>query len=520
MPESPAPDVAAPFGEPVAQQRLQGLLRAGLALTGDLSLSVVLQRLVDSASELVGARYGALGILDETGTLDELITTGMTEHERAAITRFPLGLGVLSLAGERPVRIPDIGADPSSVGFPAGHPPMSSFLGVPIRVRGATFGMLYLAKQADGGEFSAEDEDLAVALATTAATAIQNARLYEQARSRERWLQVSVEITNALLLGTGDPLDLITERSRESTGSDLAVISVASASGYRIAAAAGTGADKVRGGSYSIEDSLTNRVVQSAAPQLVDHMPHVAEFEATTRAFGPAMALPLIEHDVVRGAMVFTRLNGQASFTEADLAAAASFADHAALALHLADAQLDRERLTLLEDRTRIARDLHDNVIQRLFATGLGLQRLADRSQGEDAVRMAGHVADLDETIRQIRQTIFRLQTPDDSAGIRSRILDLVAQVSPLLGFSPSVRVAPAVDVVLSAEAADETVPMMPPTAASKLSAICRMPALRCSSAARRAWAVSASRCRVRIRLSLNTWTAAAIAPTSSWRPR
>jgi signal transduction histidine kinase len=271
----PADEVTAP--------QFQRLLDAVIAVGSELSLPVVLRRIVESATDLVDARYGALGVLDRTGTsLQEFIPVGMDDHTVDVIGPLPEGHGILGqlIVDPRPLRLPDLTRHPDSVGWPPGHPPMTSFLGVPLRVRGEVFGNLYLTDKRGGSAFTEEDEELAVALAATAGMAVENARLH-------------------------------------------------------------------------------GRVTE----------------------------------------------------------------------------------LSVVEDRERIARDLHDTVIQRIFATGLALQGIAARLEGDPSLRLQAAVDDLDETVRHIRTTIFELQAPRlPGRSVRRELLDLAAEAGDALGFAVATR--------------------------------------------------------------------------------
>lgn len=441
-----------------AQSRLRGLLRANRMIVGDLALPIVLRRIVEAACELVHARYGALAVIAPGGGLEEFIHVGIDDDTVARIGHLPEGKGLLGalIDDPRPIRLHQIADDPRSVGFPPHHPAMSSFLGVPIRVRGEVFGNLYLTGHERA--VSAEDEELVASLAATAGVAIENARLFDEARRRQEWLQASTEITRQLLSSKGEePLQVIARRLQQIADADAVNVVLPTPGGQRlmVEVATGAGADQLTGLTYPIESTVSQLVLENGRPVLIgdiadehEHTVHLSEFVPV----GPLMVLPLVGAQRVRGALVVGRLRSRPRFTAADMEMATTFANHAAIALELADARADRERIVLLEDRDRIARDLHDHVIQRLFGAGLTVESVASGLRGDArADRLAQVVDDIDETIRQIRTSIFRLRGPlgPETGAVRSRLLAVAADVAQQLGFDPRVRFAGPVDAVV-----------------------------------------------------------------------
>jgi signal transduction histidine kinase len=431
--------------------RVRGLLDANRTIVGDLALPVVLRRIVEAACQLVDARYGALGVISPAGGLAEFVYVGIDDELAARIGHVPEGKGLLGalIDDPRPIRLRRMSDDPRSVGFPPHHPPMASFLGVPVTVRDEVFGNLYLSEREDGGEFSVEDEELVTSLAATAGVAIEHALLYGQARRRQDWLEASAQITRQLLSVSGeDPLKLIARRAREVADADLVsvVLTTNDPDRLMVEVASGLNADALVGLTYDRADTLAAITFDTGKPILV------ADVQAEPRRYvhlveaapiGPVIVVPLVASAAVRGALVIGRLRNRSRFDEAELEMATGFANHAALALELADARDARQRMVLLEDRERIARDLHDHVIQRLFATGLTIQSVAAGVRAEDvAGRLSAAVGDIDETIRQIRSTIFRLRggLNPHSAGVRARVLEIVQETRGLLGFEPQVR--------------------------------------------------------------------------------
>ena len=451
-----------------SQSRLRGLLEANRMIIGDLGLPVVLHRIVEAACKLVGARYGALGVLSPAGGLQEFIHVGIDAETARGIGPLPSGKGLLGalIDDPRPIRLRAMTSDVRSVGFPPNHPPMTSFLGVPVRVRDAVFGNLYLA-EAESGEFSADDEELVTALAATAGVAVQNARLFEAAQRRQEWLGASTQITRQLLSTDGEePLALIARQARYLADADLVTVVLPTADPTRliVEVAAGENAEMLTGFTYPVEGSLVESAVSSGRPMLIADATDDSRFDlhmSQAMPVGPVMALPLIGRATTRGALMIARMHSGKRFDESDLDTAMAFASHAALALELADARVDQQRMVLFEDRDRIARDLHDHVIQKLFASGLTIQSVAAVINNEpQADRLRTVVDGIDETIRQIRTSIFELsgQLGPQTGTVRADVLGVVAEVGALLDFRPHVRFHGPTDLVVSEGVGDEVV--------------------------------------------------------------
>jgi len=450
------------------QGRLRGLLAANRTITADLTLPTVLRRIVEAGCQLVRARYGALGVLAPDGGLAEFVHVGLDERTVARIGHLPEGKGLLGALIDEPrtIRLRSIDDDPRSVGFPPHHPPMTSFLGVPVLVRGKVFGNLYLTERIDGGEFTADDEELVAALAATAGVAIENARLYAQSQRRQDWLQASAKITRQLLSAEGEePLQLIAREARQIADADVVTVVLPTESRERmmVEVAAGRAADELTGMSYPIEHTLTGLALSSGHPVLVgdaddsDYDSHLSE----VLPVGPVMVLPLVGTVDTRGALVIARLRGRNRFDDADLDMATTFANHAAVALELADGRENQQRMILLEDRDRIARDLHDHVIQRLFAAGLAVESVAARpGSDETSLRLRRVVTELDETIRQIRTSIFQLRGPmtAEVGTTRSAVLSVVSELERVLGFEPRVTFAGPVDLAAPDASVDDLI--------------------------------------------------------------
>ena len=435
------------------RDRMRGLLEAVVAIGSGLDLESTLRRIVETAVGLVDASYGALGVIGEGKRLAEFIPVGLSDDEIGRIHHWPEGRGLLGLLidDSRPLRLADIGDHPASSGFPAGHPPMRSFLGVPVRVRDEVFGNLYLTNKRGGGEFTEDDEAVLVALGAAAGVAVENARLYEAARRQQRWIQASAEVTTRLLSGSApaEVLSDITRQALELSGADLAVLALPDEEGRRltITYAEGEGADAARGLVLPAGQSLSGRVLATGEPVTS------ADFAADERAavaargamsqIGPAIVFPLGAPGNVRGVLTIGRLHGAAPFPPAQVDVVASFAAQAGVALELAASQAEAKRLSLYEDRDRIARDLHDLVIQRLYATGMSLEGTMPMiTRPEVASRITNAVDAMDLTIKDIRATIFALQARDtaDRSDLRGDIVRLVEETTPLLGFDPSLR--------------------------------------------------------------------------------
>ncbi|QCC77195.1 GAF domain-containing protein [Nocardioides daphniae] len=446
----------------------RALLRANRTIIADLSLESVLKRIVEVACELVGAAYGALGVIGPDGTgLQEFIHVGMDAETVDRIGDLPRGRGLLGALIEDPcpIRLPHIGEDPRSAGFPAGHPEMKGFLGVPIRVRDEVFGNLYLASP-DRREFTAEDEELVAALAATAGIAIDNARLYEESVQRQEWLEATTDTTRKVLLAHGDQaLRAIGQRVAELAEADVvAVVLPADEETLHVVVAVGLDADRLLDLEYPMAGSVVESVMTSGRPQVfvdvVDPenpgVPRIVISEIVQ--LGPAMALPLAGSEAVRGVLMVGRRPGGAPFTDAEVAMATDFAHHAAVALELAEARREAQRALIMEDRSRIARDLHDHVIQQLFAAGMTLQGAALRSDDEAVAELVGGVVDqIDDAIRQIRTYIFHLRTPEGpGAGLRAWVLGLCSEAVPALGFTPRVQFRGPVGTVTDEELADD----------------------------------------------------------------
>ncbi|MEE4591157.1 GAF domain-containing protein [Streptomyces sp. DSM 41524] len=441
-----------------ARDRIHTLLDAVLVIGSDLELEVVLQRIVESAVSLVDAEYGALGVLGEEGTIKQFLTVGIDEETIAGIGHYPRGEGILGLLirHPEPLRLANLARHPSSVGFPSGHPPMTSFLGTPIKVREQVFGNLYLTDKQGAAEFDADDEAVLRTLAAAAGVAIDNARLYDDARRRQRWLAASNELTRSLLSGTEPTavLESFTATLREMAGADLVTLAipVGDSGELVIEAASGTRAEDARGLVLGAA-TLAAKVFASGETITSDAVsadPRATGGSAAVVELGPAFLVPLGTRDHVRGVLQVANVPGGPVFTDAVIDMVIGYGNQAALALEVAEHRQDADRMLVLNDRDRIARDLHDLVIQRLFAGALTLQstlgRLADRPQ--EGARVQRVVDDLDDTIKVIRSTIYSLgeQERSRSEGLRARLVAAMERAAEALGFAPALRMTGLLD--------------------------------------------------------------------------
>jgi signal transduction histidine kinase len=442
------------------RDRVNALFEAVVAVGANLDIEVALRDIVEAAVRLVDAKYGAMGVIGEDGRLAEFIPVGLTDEEIRRIHHWPEGRGLLGalITDPKPLRIADLGAHPLSSGFPAGHPPMTAFLGVPIRIRDEVYGNLYLTEKRDGRQFDEEDEAVLVALAAAAGVAIENARLYDEARRQQRWLTASAEVTRTLLSGAdlSDALALVTAKSLEISGSDLVALALPTPDGrqLQIEHAAGDGAAEAVGLVLPTSGSASGRVLSSGEQLRVHNFGHderVAQVAREHMKLGPTILVPLGGAGNVRGVLTAGRRPGAMPLAPAAVEMLVTFASQAGIALELAEHRRQAEQLAVFEDRDRIARDLHDLVIQRLYATGMSLQGATLLiSSPEVAQRVSVAVDALDETIREIRTSIFALQTRQEAKlpGLRARILQVADEMADVLGFPPGLRLEGRLDDV------------------------------------------------------------------------
>ena len=437
--------------------RLSRLLDAVLAVAGDLDLETVLARVVDAGCALVDARYGALGVIGSDEELVAFVHQGIDEATADRIGHLPQGRGILGLLIDEPtpIRLDDLSQHPASYGFPDNHPPMNAFLGVPIRVGERVFGNLYLTEKVGGGTFTAEDEELIVGLAAVAGAAIENARLYDDLRQRQIWRDAVLEVSTAVLAGssTAAVRDRVSELAAHLMGSQAACI-VASHDEEGVWVVSSAGEKGPVQGFMPGSDRPCMEVLETGEVRVVDDDPLFIG--------APAAWAPLRDGDTTIAALgVADPADG---FHEEAQQLLSSFAAQASLSLAHERAQADLQRLSLIEDRERIGRDLHDTVIQRLFATGLSLQGAVRRAEDRPdlAERLNRAVDDIDATVREIRSTIFALQSGGSATrGLRDEVLGVVDEISPMLARSPRVRFEGAIDALVPDRVAEEVLPVV-----------------------------------------------------------
>ncbi|WP_046729478.1 GAF domain-containing protein [Streptomyces humi] len=457
------------------RDRVHSLLEAVLSVGRELDLEQALNSIVEAAAALVDARYAALGVIGPDGSrLSAFHTVGVAEEDIARIGPYPEGHGILGelIRHPEPLRLAKISEHPASYGFPPHHPPMNTFLGVPIRVRDQVFGNLYLTEKRGGAQFDDEDVSVTSTLAVAAGVAIDNARLYEESRQRERWLRVNAEITHSLMSDSdpGAALALIAERARDITGSALAAVAMPmeETGPLGVEIAVGTDADAHRGLVLPLDRTLMGLAFSAGAPVSSEDVTHDERITPEPPRFlglGPAVAIPIGTGDSgVRGVLLLARESGGPLFAADQTEMLRGFAAQAAIALELAERRRSAEEIAVLQDRDRIARDLHDLAIQRLFATGMTLQsagRFIEHTEASERVLRA--VDDLDETIKIIRSTIFGLQAREGGpgAGLRARAVRAAGEAAPVLGFAPSLRMEGLLDTDVPKEIADHAVAVL-----------------------------------------------------------
>ncbi|MBF6136074.1 GAF domain-containing sensor histidine kinase [Nocardia otitidiscaviarum] len=441
-----------------ARDRMDGLVEAMLTVTTGLDLDQTLSTIVHTATSLVGARYGALGVRGRGNHLARFIHEGIDEETRARIGHLPEGRGVLGLLLDqpKPIRLDDLSHHPSSVGFPAHHPPMHGFLGVPIHTRGEVYGNLYLTEKHDGLPFTEDDEVIVQALAAAAGIAIDNARLYESSRARQAWIEATRAISTEFLAGTDsrEVLGLIVDHARELTGSHhalLAVVDDPDAASEDITDLAimrwsGPGAEEQprrlrltgaigevfhRRRDHYIDGLDGTEPEQGSYPDSGDEV-----------AGPPTLVVPLRTPEMALGVLVAFRGIGAEPYSREVAELAQAFARHAAVAMRMFDVQQQMRELEVLADRDRIAHDLHDHVIQRLFAIGLDLQGAAARTRNAEVrQRILGVTDDLQQVIADIRTSVFDLhETVRRELGLRDRVADILAQHTADSDINTSIR--------------------------------------------------------------------------------
>jgi len=424
------------------------LLQAALGLASDLDLPTVLQRFVTASANLTGAQFAAINVLDARGRSTTFVHTGVDERLARLIGRSPHAIGVLgTIPSHGVLRLDDLTHHPSFKGFPPNHPPMGPFLGTAVRVRDRVFGYLYLSEKPGG--FTDEDDDIVLTLAAAAAVAIQNAQLYAASERRERWLRAGQQITTMLLSGADqeDVLAQIATSSREVANADTAALVLPGMGESLVMEIVdGVASDELIG-TVMPPDGRAQTVLRDGNGLVVDslHRARAMRVDAM-RQFGPALYAPMQADGRGVGVLVLLRLVGSPPFGRSDLDTAESYAAQAALALVLAEARHAQDVAALLDERERIARDLHDLAIQQLFATGMQLETVRRRAaRGVDPSELTGIVEDaldnVDSTVRQIRSIVHALRDPDAAAPLAERLRRESSLARTGLGFAPSLLI-------------------------------------------------------------------------------
>lgn len=445
------------------------LLQLAIEISSDLELDPMLYRIIRAALTLTGARYGAIGVWGTDDLLTSFVHEGMDPRTVQHIGHLPVGKGILGALRERTdlLNLQDLTEHPASAGFPEGHPPMRSFLGMPIRIRGAPYGSLYVADDRPGHSFTAADELTARALASVAAVAIDNARLFNQMRVAASWTNASREITAAVLSDEYPellrPLKLIADRALELTEAEQAIVLVPDdpdaaddeVQTLVVSAAVGSYAGDVLGQRIPVAGSTTGEVFRSGEPLITETFRRPIE-SFTNAGERPAIVAPLRAEQRTLGVIAVARYASAPPFDTSYLDLVRDFAGHAAVALTIARARHDAAQLDLLADRERIAHDLHDQVIQRVFAVGMDLQGVIARMRNPQlAHRLSRSVDELQAVITDIRTTIFHLQRSSAAhAGFPSRIHDLFETLTENTDVTASLNVSGPLSVV-TAELAD-----------------------------------------------------------------
>jgi signal transduction histidine kinase len=444
--------------------RLRVLVETGIAINSELSLDGVLERIVEAAARVTDAGYAALGVIDRAGTgLERFVTHGMSEDVETKIGDLPHGRGILGvlIQDARNLRLHDLSEHPRSVGFPPNHPPMHTFLGVPILLRGVAYGNLYLTEKRGGDDFSEEDEELVSLLAAQAAVAVENARLYESATTWSQQLESLNEIGGALVgeLELARLLDLVATRLRELIGARLVAIALPAGAGLQIAAAVGEGVADLAAFDLLERDSKTGRVLERGSSERIDSLLEDPEVnQDVTRRLGASTGLyvPLLSRERPIGVLVaHDKMGPDPRFSSADLRLAEQFANRAAIAVDLSR-RVARDALRRIVsgqelERRRLARELHDETGQALTSILLGL-RSVEEADGPEAMKTAA--ANLRELVVGTLQDVRRL-----AVQLRPKALDDFGLVAAVEHLVQTFSEATAIRVDLEAQLGEERIP-------------------------------------------------------------
>ncbi|MDQ0092493.1 GAF domain-containing sensor histidine kinase [Paeniglutamicibacter psychrophenolicus] len=438
------------------QARMQGLLASVIAISQDLRLDSVLRHVVKSACKLTDARYGALGVLGENGMLSRFITEGIEPETAERIGPVPRGeqgaLGML-MSAPRPIRLQDLHTHPASVGFPRSHPPTRSFLNVPLRIHDVVFGNLYLTDKRNGTPFTADDENLAVVLAAAAGFAIENARLFDEAHLRTRWMEASMQVAVQMLdrnecnAESGEAI--VANQALEASSSALAMVAIRDGKQGTLRVSTGSGllTPDFLHRSLHLGESPILSAQESNHPIALDLAPHLSR-AGKESGIGPALLITLGSGAAGDAFLILARPPGAPAYSDLENALAGKYGRQSALALELMRVSGNREESAVFADRDRIAKDLHDLVIQRLFAAGFSAKSLARFTTEPVALERIDSITDeLDSTMADLRETIHALQEPQDTAmPLSTRISQVVRKLSSSLPFAPDLHVAESLD--------------------------------------------------------------------------
>ncbi|HEY2224086.1 GAF domain-containing protein [Actinomycetospora sp.] len=403
---------------------VQGRLRKLLAATQHIAqrpgTDELQQRVVESARSLVDARYGALGVVDD-GHLTSFVYSGLSDEEAAAIGHLPDGEGVLGtvIGDPRPLRLRDLTEHPSAVGFPPHHPPMGSFLGVPLWVGGTVFGHLYLTEKQGAAEFSRDDEELVTALAAAAGVAIENALLLEGARRRARWQAAAADLSRRLLTGSLGPsagLRHLLEEALALTDAQGAVVSSVDEddpAAVAVLRAAGVLAS-LEGRRFTDGETITGAALASDRALVIPSVAgdrRAAQLLGAAPQVGSALAIRISEGiagDGTRSVLLLVRDAGRAPFGAEDIDMVEGLAAQATATLALARSRADREALRRVEDRELLVADLNTRVLQRLLLVGTALSSAASAASGATQDRVLAQVDELEDLVRELRRAIWK----------------------------------------------------------------------------------------------------------------
>ncbi|WP_207345101.1 GAF domain-containing sensor histidine kinase [Arthrobacter sp. E3] len=445
-------------------ERLRELLAAVISITEERTLDTVLRRIVQAGCQLLDAQYGALGVIGHGNDLSHFVTEGMDPNLAKLIGPLPTGNGVLGLLirEPRPIRLPNLQDHPASSGFPKHHPPMRTFLGVPIRARDSVFGNLYLTEKRGARLFTAEDESLAVALAGAAGFAIENAKLFDEAKLRTDWLEAGKRVAVGMMGAVGDgarpDAKFVAHMALDPSESTMVLVaSPPNEEGQlEVTGAAGTRAAELTGRFLNLDREAVERVVASGSPTSFENASTLLG-PAFARETGPALLARLGTDGAAHGLMILIRAQGQDLYSPLTAELIASYCAQSVLALELAQTHRLREQLMLYTDRDRIAQDLHDVVIQRLFAAGLNVQSLARFiTDAPGLARIRTITDELDATIKELRDTIYSLRaTAGETDLLGSRIVNTVQKVSKTLPFAPRIVLSGPIDSQVSTDLAE-----------------------------------------------------------------